>query len=376
MSGKVTTKMAIINQLAKAHSPKLYIAGMGSITPVGCNIAMTSSVIAAGISAYSISKYHNRHFQPITISTVPDVIFNDVEATIIQSEGFNAQHERVIKMAIIALREACVAHKGEQAIPLILAMPEVSSAVGCCTVSGLIKNLAKNCQPWVSAPLSRSVHSGRAAGMEALTFAFDYLYDLPNEFMLVGGSDSYLEYSRLNLLDEADRLLYQSSLDGFALGEAAGFLLLTRHPKLALVRDGHIIAVNLPGIADELGHLASDAPYRGDGLDQAFKKAINNYNGGNIHSIYSSMNGENYWSKEYGVAYIRNKAAFQNPVRLEHPADCYGDLGSATCPILIALAAEHLFKNSKANAHLVYGSSDSAKRGAVVVEKIAIADLN
>ena len=374
MSGKVTTKMAIMNQPAREHSAKLYIAGMGSITPVGSNIAMTAAVVAAGISAYSRSEYHNQHFQPITVSPVPDAIFKDVDATIIQSDGFNAQHDRVIKMAIIALREACAAHQGEQAIPLILAMPEATSAVGCCSVSGLIKNLAKNCQPWVSAPLSRSVHTGRAAGMEALAFAFDYLYDLPNEFMLVGGSDSYFEYSRLNLLDEADRLLHQSSFDGFTLGEAAGFLLLTRHPELALVRDGHIIAVNLPGIADEQGHLASDVPYRGDGLDQAFKKAINNYNGGNIHSIYGSMNGENYWSKEYGVAYIRNRAAFQDPVRLEHPADCYGDLGSATCPILIALAAEHLFKNSKAKAHLVYGSSDSVKRGAVVVEKIAIAD--
>lgn len=368
------TKMTIMNQPSSTHSAKLYIAGIGSITPLGSNIAMTSAGIAAGLSAYSVSEYHNRHFQPITISSVPDAIFDDVEATIIQGEGFNAQHDRVIKMAIIAMREACAARQTEQAIPLILAMPEASPGVNCYTGSELIKNLAKNCPPWVNSPLSRSVHTGRAAGMEALAFAFDYLYDLPGEFILVGGSDSYFEYSRLHHLDEADRLLCRSSSDGFALGEAAGFLLLTRYPKLALVRDGHIIALNPPGIADELGHLAGDAPYRGDGLDQAFKKAINNYNGGNIHSIYSSMNGENYWSKEYGVAYVRNKAAFQDPVICEHPADCYGDLGSATCPILIALAAEHLFKNPKANAHLVYGSSDSATRGAVVVEKIAIAD--
>lgn len=62
-----------------------------------------------------------------------------------------------------------------------------------------------------------------------------------------------------------------------------------------------------------------------------------------------------------------------DPVRFEHPADCYGDLGSATSAILIALAAEHLFKSADAKSHLVYSSSDTAKRGALVVEKIPVA---
>lgn len=55
---------------------------------------------------------------------------------------------------------------------------------------------------------------------------------------------------------------------------------------------------------------------------------------------------------------------------MEHPADCYGDLGAATAIALIALAAEHLYKHKSAKKHLVYSSSDSAKRGAIVVEKI------
>ena len=87
-------------------------------------------------------------------------------------------------------------------------------------------------------------------------------------------------------------------------------------------------------------------------------------------SIYSSMNGENHWAKEYGVACLRNSHAFKDPVYTEHPADCYGDLGSATATVLISLAAEHLFKNTEAQAHLVYSSSDTAKRGAIVLQKL------
>lgn len=82
------------------------------------------------------------------------------------------------------------------------------------------------------------------------------------------------------------------------------------------------------------------------------------------------MNGENHWAKEYGVAVLRNRNALKDPVRVVHPADCYGDVGAATATTLIALAAEHLFKHKNARAHVVYSSSDTAKRGAIVIEKV------
>jgi 3-oxoacyl-[acyl-carrier-protein] synthase-1 len=53
--------------------------------------------------------------------------------------------------------------------------------------------------------------------------------------------------------------------------------------------------------------LLSDETYRGDGLDAAFKQALSEHAGEGIHTIYASMNGENYWAKEFGVAYLRNK---------------------------------------------------------------------
>lgn len=345
---------------------------MGMITPVGKNTAMTAAAVNAGISAYATSEYTNQHGHSITMASVPNSIFDDVQAEIDEGDRFNLQHDHVIKMAIIAIREACAPYTREQPIPLILAMPDVQTDTD--QLSSLTQNIEQNCKPWVSVQQTRSIRSGRAAGMEALEFAFRYLYDLPHDFLLIGGSDSYQDDARLVPLNE--RLLTVGNPDSFAPGEAAGFLLLTRHPELAEVRNGHIIALHQPGIANEPGHLSSDDVYRGDGLDQAFKKALINQPEHNIHSIYSSMNGENYWAKEYGVAFLRNRAAFQDPVKIEHPAECYGDLGAATSTVLIALAAEHLFKHTKAKAHLVYSSSDTSKRGAVVIEKIAIANNN
>lgn len=148
--------------------------------------------------------------------------------------------------------------------------------------------------------------------------------------------------------------------------------MLTPDPQLAEKRNGCIIALHPPGLGEEPGHMYSDEPYRGDGLDQAFKKALAGHAEQSIQTIYSSMNGENFWAKEYGVAYLRSKSKFADPVCIEHPADCIGDLGCAAAPILIALAAEKLWAKKQQHKTLVYSSSDTATRGAIVLEKIII----
>lgn len=351
-------------------SPKLYIAGMGMITPLGPNVQTTVAAVNAGISAYQESRYYTTEGDAITMAEVPAALFEDFEAEIDEGESYNEQYDHMIKMAVVALGEACRDQPIEQPIPLVLAMPEldISPAIRHALLS---RNLANNCASWISPNLTRVCHTGRAAGIESIEFAFKYLYDKYDR-MVVGGSDSHSDYARLNLLDEMGRLLTVGSSDSFAPGEGACFLSLTPRPELAQVRDGHIIALHPPGIAEEQGHLFSGEPYRGDGLDQAFKKALVDQPKQSIHRIYSSMNGENHWAKEYGVAYLRNKQKFIEKVCIEHPADCYGDLGAATATTLITLAAEHLHKNNNVFKHLVYSSSDAAMRAAIVIEKIAV----
>ena len=349
-------------------TPKLYIAGMGMITPVGGNVAMTAAAVEAGISAYKGSAFTTDTGKQITMTRVPDEIFAEFEGELDDGERFNMRHDRVVKMAMLALREACAQSAAEQAVPLILAMPEIKSdSEG---LSSLVANIANNLKPWVDPAIARGIHSGRASGMEAIAFAFQYLYGPQYPYVLVGGSDSHEDSSRLMPLERDGRLLTLGASDGFAPGEAASFLLLTPHLEFAQQRNEQVIALSAPGIADEAGHLFSEEFYRGDGLDLAFKKALINQPAQSIHSVYSSMNGENHWAKEYGVAFLRNRKYFQDPAKIQHPADCYGDLGSATATTLIALASEHLFKNRKAQAHLVYSSSDTAKRGVIVVEKL------
>lgn len=348
------------------NDQKLYIAGMGMITALGPTLSTTVAAVRAGKSAYVASHYVNNDRQ-IIMARVPDIVFEQVRCELIEEgDVFNSAHERMLRMAVVASRESTRKCNSQVAIPLLLSLPEHSSSEEHLTP--FIPALAHNLTPWIQPAISRRFAKGRAAGLEALDFAFKYLMDQPQDYLLVVGVDSYDDDTILNRFSE--RLLTSETADAFAPGEGACALLLTRHQQLAEHRNGAVIAIHPPGLAEEEGHMFSSSPYRGDGLAEAFRRALTAHPNRSIDSIYSSMNGENHWSKEYGVAYLRNKEKFAEPINTEHPADCYGDLGAATGPALIALAAENLHKMKNVNKHLIYSSADKATRGAVVVEKI------
>lgn len=352
-------------------SKRLYIAGTGMITAIGYSSTTTSLFLAAAQSGYQRTHHRSKNGEPITMALVPSEVFDTVDFEVEECNPYHAQFDHRLKMAVIAARETLQHHPINQPIPLMLAMPEPD--FGPAVPHGLLtNNLAELCAPAVSPQLTRSFHCGRAAGIEALDFAFRHLAE--NQFILIGGSDSPIHMDQIKKLDETDRLLTIKSPDSFAPGEGASFLLLTSNPELALAKNNCIIALHPPGLAEESGHMYSDEPYRGDGLDQAFKKALINQPEQSIDAIYSSMNGEHFWAKEYGVAYLRSKAKFKDPVRIEHPADCIGDLGCATATTLISLAAENLWTQKSQQKHLVYSSSDTAKRGAIIVEKIPVSN--
>ncbi len=351
---------------------RMYIAGMGMITPIGADTTMTAAAVKAQVSGYQASgRFTQPGGQPITMTRVPRSIFEPLLAEIDQGRCQSAQYDRIIIMAILALREALAGQSIKKPVPLILAMPEERPNVSYVPTELLITNLVNQKDLPLHADLVRSFHAGRAGGIQGLELAQHYLSHQKADYVLLGGSDSYWDTLRLGELEKENRLLAPYSADGFAPGEGAGFLLLTRHPEKAMAKGGHVIALSRPGSSQEPGHLHSDEPYRGDGLDKAFKQALGDHAARGIKTIYSSMNGEHHWAKEYGVAFIRNSDHFHDPVNIEHPADCYGDLGSATAPVLIALAADDLLKRPGLATHLVYSSSDGAARAAVRVEKIS-----
>lgn len=354
---------------------KLYVAATGMVTPVGMNTQMTAASINAGVSAYAESDYISKTGNKIKVSQVPDdALLFDIE--IEKDTLFRPQYERIIKMALLALKDtfdtAQCKKSLHQPIPLILALPENIPFVDQIPTDLLIDSITNNSELPIDASRIHRIHTGRAASLQTLALAERYLYEQNEDFVLVGSSDSYLSLSLLNHLDERDRLLYEGSVNGFCPGEGACFILLTRNIQYAQRENNQVIALNPVGLADESGFIESSEPYHGNGLDLAFKDAIANSASSNISHVYSSMNGEHYWVKELGVAMTRSHQLFADDNIVVHPVDCLGDMGAALGSTMLSLSALKLFSAPNERKHLVYCSSDGVKRSAVVVEKIDI----
>ena len=206
----------------------LYIAGMGMVTPVGANVEMTAAAVKAGISGYAESEFYTRDDQPITMSLIPDDFFADFEVEIDEGNFYGAQHDRVIKMAMIAIQQALSNCTIKGVLPLILAFPEPTPEFECRFSEALRTNLLLQKDIPFQKEYMHSIYTGRSGGIEAIDLAFSYLYDQDFDFVLVGASDSYFQCNRLFELDEANRLLSPTNVDGFAPGEGAGFLLLAK----------------------------------------------------------------------------------------------------------------------------------------------------
>jgi 3-oxoacyl-[acyl-carrier-protein] synthase-1 len=217
----------------------------------------------------------------------------------------------------------------------------------------------------------KTFSTGRTSGIHAVDMAYRYFSTGNHPYVLVGSGDSYFNYSRILQLSRDKRLLTEASDGGFAAGESAAFILLTNKIENAVVHEGRAICIHAPGIADEPGHLYSEETNRGDGLDKAFKGALTGERKKTISRIYSSLNGEQFWAKELGVATIRNRDYFTQDYRIEHPVDCLGDMGAATAPVLIGLAAADLLADKQLGSALIYCSSDYSSRAAVRIESVA-----
>ena len=343
------------------------IAGVGVMTAVGLSARETAAAVRANTTRFSESALHDQRFEPFTLAEIPDKGLPPLAETL-ESSGLTSREQRMLRIASAPLSECLDALPPNEPPPgLVLALPE-NETKRPIDSQAFLKSLATQCGGKFDVKRSTAPHTGRAGGLVALAHAAEAIRVGQAKFMIAGAVDTYRDLYVLGSLDLEKRIKSSAHLDGFIPGEGSAFLLLTSRAHASANNLKALAAVSRVAQAEENGHLYSDQPYRGDGLAAAVTQLVQaGLVTEPIAEVWSSMNGENFWAKEWGVAYLRNHAAFLENHAMRHPADCFGDTGSATGPIMAALAALGFASGYYRSAALVYGSSDRSARAALLL---------
>jgi 3-oxoacyl-[acyl-carrier-protein] synthase-1 len=347
-------------------APSVGVVGAGMITAVGLSAAETAASVRAATARFAETSFLDKRCEPFTLAEVPE----DGLPELVQDRahpGPTAREIRMLRLGAVALRECLKALPRAQPLPgLSLALPEAETAVPWDRAV-FLERLAQQAGGVVDQRRSDASHRGRAGGLAAIGQAAEMIRTGGAPFMVAGGIDTYRDLFVLGTLDAEQRVKSAANLDGFIPGEGAAFLLLGRLDA----GPAPLARVSWVAQAEEEGHLYSEQPYRGEGLASAIQQLFQSgAAGGPIQEVYSSMNGENHWAKEWGVAFLRSSGAFLPDHGMHHPADCYGDTGAASGVLLVGLAALGIKAGYRRSPALVYGSSDRGLRAALTVSAV------
>ena len=350
------------------------IVGVGMTTPVGLTGPETAAAVRAGLALFAPSAVRDQRLEPITLATVPDdglAGLADGVAPTPPAPEMTAREARLLRLATQPLRECLAllpAHEATTKPGMVVALPATHVGPAPLDPAGFLQRLAAQVGGAVEVRRSDASQTGRAGGIAAIHMAAAYVSAGHAPFMLAGGVDTFHDRAVIETLDRQRRVKTSANLDGFIPGEAAAFLLLTTRAVAQRVGLRPLAAVTPGAVGVEPGHLYSEVPYRGDGLAQTVSAlAASGALPLPVREVYSSMNGEQHWAKEWGVSYIRNRATFDSDHGLHHPADCTGDTGAACGPLMVGLAALGIAEGYRGSPCLVYGSSDDGPRAAIGV---------
>lgn len=341
---------------------KIYVVGASIVNPLGLEPGLMATAVNAGISAIDETAILNKRLKAIKMARVPESVLPPLNPKLAAAH-LPARQERLLRMASPALLQLQPLIPKDTPIPLVVALPEIIPGISHSWRGNAIEQLSLQSDLKLDVQNSRVAEIGRAGGLHAIKHVFQ-LMEAGQDWVLLGGLDSYWDPELLARLDAEDRLLVEGALDGFQPGEGACFVLFASERLLANLPAPHI-ALYRPGNAQEPGHRYSDQPYRGDGLANAVRDAIAQAPA-TIDSVWTGMIYDSFCSKEFGVAITRNSAHFAPGFGQKHPVDCFGDLGSAIGPTLIALIFALASRDKKIGRHhLLCCSSDMAYRSAV-----------
>jgi 3-oxoacyl-[acyl-carrier-protein] synthase I len=351
-------------------TPDIVIVSAGVVTPIGLSLAETAASARARLARLREIEWRDRRFEPFIVGSVPDEGLPDLAAPL-AGQRLQYREARMLRLAHVALEEALAPlPAAARPRPLLLGLPEHHTTLPLDS-GKFLERLDLQAPGCIDVAQSRAAPLGRAAGLMAMGLAMARLAGGQDDFVLVGGVDSLVDLYVLATLDLEGRIRNEVTSDGFSPSEGAAFLLLARAESAQAHGLAPLARLSACAHGHEPGHVYAEAPYLGEGLAGTFAQLLATSPQQPIGCVYCSFNGERYWAREFGIARTRQAPAFDSQHQMEHPAECFGDLGSAHGATLAALAAEGVARGYRRSPSLVYASSDRGERAASIIERLS-----
>ncbi len=341
---------------------EVHVAGVGASTPVGRDAWSSAAAVRAGITGFAD--------HPFMIDTAGEPMRVAMARWIDPNLEGTARFDALLFPALDQVLGPLVERGGARlkigvTVALPLARPGLST--------GLEHHLEHEIPKRHACRYVGSISAGHAAGLIALDGAARAVAAGTLDASVVAGVDSYMTPETLEWLEDCDQLHGAGPLNnawGFVPGEGAGAVFIAGQRALDTLALPSLALVRAVGIGNEPNRIKTETACVGAGLTQAFRGALSALPAGEtVCDGDCDMNGEPYRADEYGFTCLRTKEWFRSGSDFVSPADCWGDVGAASGPLCILLAAVAGVKRyANGNRWFVWASSEDGERGAAVVE--------
>jgi 3-oxoacyl-[acyl-carrier-protein] synthase I len=325
------------------------------LTSVGLNGPASCAAIRCGLSNFTETRFLDKNGQWITGSSVP-------------LEQPWRGRKKLVHLAGPAIRE-CLAAMGDipsEQVPLLLCVAEKERPG---RMDGLDDRLFFEVQEELDLRFhekSSIFHQGRVGGVSAIRHASSLMYKERLPYCIVAGVDTFLTAGTLAAFDKNDRILTETSSDGFIPGEAGAAVLLSQGSN----KSESQLSIKGIGFGREEAHIDSGEPLQAEGLVQALKEALSTsgLSMGDLGFRITDANGEQYKFKEGDLAVTRLLREHKGEFDIWHPADCIGEVGAATVFCVLGVAETAARKGySKGNNVLCHFGNDNEDRAVMIL---------
>jgi 3-oxoacyl-[acyl-carrier-protein] synthase-1 len=322
------------------------------VTSVGLNAPAACAAIRCGLDNNQETRFMDQSGEWLTAAMVP----------LEQPWRGLAKLKQMVVPAIRDCLKAVDMLIPPAAIPLFLCVAEQGRPG---RIEGLDKGFIIAVQDELGVsfhPHSALIAEGRIGPALAMQQAQQMMLRHQAGYCIIAGVDSFLTAGTLRAYEEKLRLLTAKNSNGFIPGEAGAAVLLGPATSGLLVKG--------IGLGVEKAHIESEEPLRADGLTAAIKAALSHAALGlaDLDFRITDANGEQYLFKEASLALSRILRKRKEEFDIWHPAECTGEVGAASLPVMLAVAEAACRKGyALGRKILCHCGNDDGRRAAVIV---------